>query len=100
MVRRFSLPSQGSRTDSFLGKLATVQQLVHAIEKDEASFSFEDHHADPATVGGVLKVDCSLHRRRSLADVCQQLYLRQLPFPLFPFVTAEYAFSFAFLRRG
>lgn len=52
-------------------KLATVQQLVHRIEKDEVSFEF-DAEEDPATIAGVLK-----------------LYLRQLPSPLFPFPTAE-----------
>ncbi|KAL8280542.1 hypothetical protein RQP46_007190 [Phenoliferia psychrophenolica] len=53
------------------GKLATVQQLVHAIEKNEDSFQF-DPREEPATVAGVLK-----------------LYLRQLPFPLFPWPAAD-----------
>lgn len=37
------------------GKLATVQQLVHQVEKDEVAFSFESR-VDPAAVAGVLKV--------------------------------------------
>ncbi|KAM0749621.1 RhoGAP-domain-containing protein [Meredithblackwellia eburnea MCA 4105] len=53
------------------GKLATVQHLVHAIEKDEEQFSF-DAKEEPANVAGVLK-----------------LYLRQLPTPLFPFHTVD-----------
>lgn len=55
----------------FIGKLSTVQQLVSRIEKDEENFSF-DAQDDPATVAGVLK-----------------LYLRQLPFPLFPFPKSD-----------
>lgn len=53
------------------GKLSTVQQLVQRIEKDEENFKFESQD-DPAIVASVLK-----------------LYLRQLPFPLFNFPTAE-----------
>ena len=49
-----------------------MQQLVHAIEKNEDSFHF-DPREEPATVAGVLK-----------------LYLRQLPLPLFPWPAAEY----------
>ncbi|KAK4699008.1 hypothetical protein P7C70_g7258, partial [Phenoliferia sp. Uapishka_3] len=48
------------------GKLATVQQLVHMIEKNEEAFDFNPNE-EPTTVAGVLK-----------------LYLRQLPTPLFP----------------
>ncbi|ORY90831.1 hypothetical protein BCR35DRAFT_107786 [Leucosporidium creatinivorum] len=53
------------------GKQSTVQQLVHQIERNEKDFRFEDRE-DPATVAGLLK-----------------LYLRQLPFSLFPFPTAD-----------
>lgn len=54
-----------------LGKLATIQQIVLRIEKDEVAFEF-DADEDPPNIAGVLK-----------------LYLRQLPLPLFPFPTAE-----------
>lgn len=40
---------------SRVGKLATVQKIVHNIEKDEATFEF-DPREDPAAVAGVLKV--------------------------------------------
>lgn len=53
------------------GKLSITQKLVQRMEKDEENFKF-DPLDDPATVAGVLK-----------------LYLRALPFPLFPFSTAE-----------
>ncbi|KDE08751.1 hypothetical protein MVLG_01205 [Microbotryum lychnidis-dioicae p1A1 Lamole] len=53
------------------GKVATVQQIIHEIERDEESFAFRPND-DPAMVGGVLK-----------------LYLRQLPFPLFPVTAAD-----------
>lgn len=36
--------------------LGVVQQIIHAIEKDETIFSFEDYRDDPATIGGILKV--------------------------------------------
>ncbi|GAA5826228.1 hypothetical protein JCM3770_006114 [Rhodotorula araucariae] len=64
------------------GKLATIQQLVHRMEKEEEAFEFGPNDDTPA-VAGVLK-----------------LYLRQLPTPLFPFApqdrkawTADYASS-------
>ncbi|GJN88220.1 hypothetical protein Rhopal_001185-T1 [Rhodotorula paludigena] len=64
------------------GKLATIQQLVHRMEKEEEAFAFGPND-DPAAVAGVLK-----------------LYLRQLPTPVFPFApqdrkafTNEYAAS-------
>ncbi|BGP22453.1 rho GTPase activation protein domain containing protein [Rhodotorula toruloides] len=49
------------------GKLATIQQIVHRMEKGEEAFEFGPND-DPPAVAGVLK-----------------LYLRQLPVPLFPF---------------
>lgn len=48
-------------------KLATIQLLVHQIEKDERAFGFGANE-DPHTVAGILK-----------------LFLRQLPIPLFFF---------------
>lgn len=54
------------------GKLQSVTQLVHEIEKDEDSFKFDPDRHDIYTIAGVLK-----------------LYLRQLPQPLFPFPLAE-----------
>ncbi len=61
-------------------KLATIQVLVHQIEKDERAFAFSPYE-DPHTVAGILK-----------------LFLRQLPIPLFFFSlhdrvawSAEYA---------
>ncbi|BGP05626.1 hypothetical protein JCM10049v2_001432 [Rhodotorula toruloides] len=64
------------------GKLATIQQIVHRMEKGEEAFEFGPND-DPPAVAGVLK-----------------LYLRQLPVPLFPFLptdrrafTAEHAAS-------
>ncbi|CEQ39215.1 SPOSA6832_00716, partial [Sporobolomyces salmonicolor] len=57
------------------GKLATIQQFVHQMEKEESTFEFGQVD-DVAAVAGVLK--------RQL-----QLYLRQLPIPLFPFSTAD-----------
>lgn len=36
-------------------KHTTVQELVAAIEKDEARFAFDPEHDDPAAVAGVLK---------------------------------------------
>ncbi|GAA5896218.1 hypothetical protein JCM6882_008521 [Rhodosporidiobolus microsporus] len=53
------------------GKLATIQQIVTRMEKDEEAFSFGPND-DPPAVAGVLK-----------------LYLRQLPIPLFPFSAAD-----------
>ncbi|SCV72588.1 BQ2448_4125 [Microbotryum intermedium] len=58
------------------GKVVTVQQIIHEIERDEESFVFRPSD-DPAMVGGVLK-----------------LYLRQLPFPLFPVSAVESVFEF------
>ncbi|KAI5475958.1 Rho GTPase activation protein domain containing protein [Pseudohyphozyma bogoriensis] len=68
------LESTGIATEGIYripGKLGTVQQLVHQVEKDEEQFGF-DSRVDPHAVAGVLK-----------------LYLRQLPTPLFPFPTAD-----------
>lgn len=48
-------------------KLATIQVLVHQIEKDERAFAFAPNE-EPHTVAGILK-----------------LFLRQLPIPLFFF---------------
>ncbi|GAA6033406.1 hypothetical protein JCM8097_006735 [Rhodosporidiobolus ruineniae] len=53
------------------GKLATIQQIVTRMEKDEETFQFGPTD-DPPAVASVLK-----------------LYLRQLPTPLFPFPTAD-----------
>ncbi|GAA5836424.1 hypothetical protein JCM11251_007076 [Rhodosporidiobolus azoricus] len=53
------------------GKLATIQQIVTRMEKDEESFAFGPND-DSAAVAGVLK-----------------LYLRQLPTPLFPFLATD-----------
>ncbi|GAA5998094.1 hypothetical protein JCM5350_002373 [Sporobolomyces pararoseus] len=53
------------------GKLATIQQYVHQMEKEEETFRFGEND-DVSAVAGVLK-----------------LYLRQLPIPLFPFSTAD-----------
>ncbi|TKA53247.1 hypothetical protein B0A53_04103 [Rhodotorula sp. CCFEE 5036] len=53
------------------GKLSTVQNIVHSMEKEEEAFEFGAHEEVPA-VAGVLK-----------------LYLRQLPSPLFPFPAAD-----------
>ncbi|BGP18844.1 hypothetical protein JCM10213_003499 [Rhodosporidiobolus nylandii] len=53
------------------GKLATIQQIVSRMEKDETLFQFGQND-DPAAVAGVLK-----------------LYLRQLPIPLMPFSAAD-----------
>ncbi|GAA5877419.1 hypothetical protein JCM1840_006095 [Sporobolomyces johnsonii] len=53
------------------GKLATIQQFVHQMEKEESTFEFGQVD-DVSAVAGVLK-----------------LYLRQLPIPLFPFSTAD-----------
>ncbi|GAA6003386.1 hypothetical protein JCM10207_000309 [Rhodosporidiobolus poonsookiae] len=53
------------------GKLATIQQIVTRMEKDEEVFQFANTD-DPHAVAGVLK-----------------LYFRQLPFPLFPFSIAD-----------
>ncbi|SCZ92567.1 BZ3500_MvSof-1268-A1-R1_Chr5-2g07985 [Microbotryum saponariae] len=53
------------------GKVATVQQIIHEIERDEESFAFRPSD-DPAMIGGVLK-----------------LYLRQLPLRLFPVTAAD-----------
>ncbi|GAA5885964.1 hypothetical protein JCM16303_003044 [Sporobolomyces ruberrimus] len=53
------------------GKLATIQQYVHRMEKEEETFQFGETD-DVSAVAGVLK-----------------LYLRQLPIPLFPFTTAD-----------
>ncbi|GAA6020163.1 hypothetical protein JCM11491_005550 [Sporobolomyces phaffii] len=53
------------------GKLATIQQYVHQMEKEEETFRFGEND-DPSAVAGVLK-----------------LYLRQLPIPLFPFTTND-----------
>ncbi|GAA5951287.1 hypothetical protein JCM3765_002435 [Sporobolomyces pararoseus] len=53
------------------GKLATIQQYVHQMEKEEEAFRFGEND-DVSAVAGVLK-----------------LYLRQLPIALFPFSTAD-----------
>ncbi|GAA5945255.1 uncharacterized protein JCM15063_003008 [Sporobolomyces koalae] len=53
------------------GKLATIQQIVHRMEKGEESFRFGDHD-EVSAVAGVLK-----------------LYLRQLPIALFPFPASD-----------
>ncbi|GAA5901632.1 uncharacterized protein JCM6883_000345 [Sporobolomyces salmoneus] len=53
------------------GKLATIQQYVHQMEKEEETFRFGEND-DVSAVAGVLK-----------------LYLRQLPIALFPFSTAD-----------
>lgn len=72
------------------GKLATIQQLVHRMEKEEEAFAFGPND-DPAAVAGVLKVRMTRH-----SAICQdadepnsQLYLRQLPTPVFPFAPQE-----------
>ncbi|CAH7668687.1 hypothetical protein BY996DRAFT_4591138 [Phakopsora pachyrhizi] len=54
------------------GKMQSVTQLVHEIEKDEDTFKFDSDRHDIFTISGVLK-----------------LYLRQLPQPLFPFPLVE-----------
>ncbi|GAA5824616.1 hypothetical protein JCM10212_005045 [Sporobolomyces blumeae] len=53
------------------GKLGTIQQIVHQMEKEEETFRFTEND-DVSAVAGVLK-----------------LYLRQLPSPLFPFSAAD-----------
>ncbi|GAA5979783.1 hypothetical protein JCM11641_002692 [Rhodosporidiobolus odoratus] len=53
------------------GKLATIQQIVTRMEKDEPAFHFGPND-DPPAVAGVLK-----------------LYLRQLPIPLCPYPAAD-----------
>ncbi|GAA5879873.1 hypothetical protein JCM8547_006222 [Rhodosporidiobolus lusitaniae] len=53
------------------GKLATIQQLVTRMEKNEDNFQFGPQD-DPPAVSGVLK-----------------LFLRQLPVPLFPFSASD-----------
>ncbi|GAA5845939.1 hypothetical protein JCM3766R1_000866 [Sporobolomyces carnicolor] len=53
------------------GKLATIQQFVHQMEKEEETFRFGEND-DVSAVAGVLK-----------------LYLRQLPIALFPFSTSD-----------
>lgn len=43
------------------GKLSTVQNIVHSMEKEEEAFVFGAHEEVPA-VAGVLKVrDCVVH---------------------------------------
>lgn len=43
------------------GKLSTVQNIVHSMEKEEEAFEFGPHEEVPA-VAGVLKVrDCAVH---------------------------------------
>jgi len=54
------------------GKMHSVIQLVHEIEKDEDTFQFDAERHDIYTISGVLK-----------------LYLRQLPQALFPFPLVE-----------
>jgi hypothetical protein len=48
-------------------KHTAIQNLAHALERDEARFAFTAADEDPSTVAGVLK-----------------LYLRQLPEPILP----------------
>ncbi|KAA1119626.1 hypothetical protein PGT21_030415 [Puccinia graminis f. sp. tritici] len=54
------------------GKMHSVIQLVHEIEKDEDTFKFDPERHEIYTISGVLK-----------------LYLRQLPQALFPFSLVE-----------
>ncbi|PLW30658.1 hypothetical protein PCASD_15147 [Puccinia coronata f. sp. avenae] len=54
------------------GKMHSVIQLVHEIEKDEDTFKFDPERHEIYTISGVLK-----------------LYLRQLPQALFPFPLVE-----------
>ncbi|OAV90834.1 hypothetical protein PTTG_02184 [Puccinia triticina 1-1 BBBD Race 1] len=54
------------------GKMHSVIQLVHEIEKDEDTFTFDAERHEIYTIAGVLK-----------------LYLRQLPQALFPFPLVE-----------
>ncbi len=48
-------------------KHTVLQDLAHAIEKDEARFQFDPERDEPAVVAGILK-----------------LYLRQMPEPVLP----------------